>query len=74
VDHGPIIVQVAVPVSPEEDTETVRRRILAQEHRIYVHAIQWFAEERVRVVGRKAIIEGRAPIGTEALVSPPLRT
>jgi len=34
VDHGPILVQAAVPVQPGESVEELRRRILAQEHRI----------------------------------------
>jgi phosphoribosylglycinamide formyltransferase-1 len=72
VDHGPILVQAAVPIVPGEDTDTVRRRILAQEHRIYPFAIQLFAEGRVRVDGRRIEISGRGVPGEECLISPPL--
>lgn len=72
VDHGPIILQAAVPVAAGEDAETVRLRILEQEHRIYPHAIQLYAEGRLEVDGRRVRIRGLAPIGAEALVSPPL--
>lgn len=72
VDHGPIIVQAAVPVVPGEDHDSVRRRILAQEHRIYPYAIQLFAEGRVRIEGRTVVVDGRAPAGDQCLISPPL--
>ncbi|RMF20231.1 MAG: phosphoribosylglycinamide formyltransferase [Deltaproteobacteria bacterium] len=72
VDHGPIIIQAAVPVVPGEGAEEVRRRILAQEHRIFPYAIQLFAEDRVRVEGRFVRISGRPTPGDEALVSPPI--
>lgn len=72
VDHGPILVQAAVPVAPGEDAETVRRRILAVEHRIYPHALQLVAEGRVDVDGRIVRVKGRAPIGAECLISPPI--
>lgn len=72
VDHGPIILQGAVPVVPGEDAETIRRRILAVEHRIYPEAIRLIAEGRVTVQDRYVCIEGRAPVGDECLISPPL--
>ena len=71
VDHGPIIVQAAVPVLPEDDAEALRRRILEQEHRIYPYAIQLFAQRRIRVEGRKVVISGQGVVATDqALISP----
>ncbi len=58
VDHGPIIVQAAVPVLDIDTEETLSARILEQEHRIYPLAIQWFAEGRLKIMGRRVIIEG----------------
>ena len=72
VDHGPIILQGAVPVVPGEDTETIRRRILAVEHRIYPEALRLIAEGRVTVEGRFVRIHGREAVGAECLISPPL--
>ena len=60
VDHGPIIIQAAVPVLEGDTEETLSARILEQEHRIYPQAIQWFAEGRLKVTGRRVIIEGGA--------------
>ena len=58
VDHGPIIVQAAVPVAPDDNVETLRARILEQEHRIYPLAIQLFAEGRIEIDGRVVRIRG----------------
>lgn len=72
VDHGPVILQGAVPVAPGEDTDTIRRRILAVEHRLYPEALRLIAERRIEVDGRHVRILGRRPIGDECLFSPPL--
>ena len=49
LDAGPIILQAGVEVAPGDTAETLRRRVLEQEHRIYSRAIQWFADNRRRV-------------------------
>jgi phosphoribosylglycinamide formyltransferase-1 len=56
LDSGPIIIQSAVPVVDEDTNETLSARILAQEHVIYSQAIQYIAEERVSVEGRRVKI------------------
>jgi phosphoribosylglycinamide formyltransferase-1 len=73
-DHGPIIIQAAVPVLQTDDGEALAQRILRHEHRIYPQAIQWFAQGRVRVEGRRVFIEGAGePTWQDgALISPPL--
>jgi phosphoribosylglycinamide formyltransferase-1 len=60
-DHGPIIVQGAVAVSPDDTEETLRDRILAVEHEIYPVAIQLFAEGRLSVSGRRVVVGGPQP-------------
>ncbi len=57
-DTGPVIVQAVVPVEPDDTEETLARRILAQEHRIYPQAIHWFAEGRLSVQGRRVAVAG----------------
>lgn len=61
VDHGPIIIQAAVPVRAGDTEATLAARVLRQEHRIYPLAIRWFVERRlvienglVRVNGAEA--------------------
>jgi phosphoribosylglycinamide formyltransferase-1 len=56
VDQGPIILQTAVPVYPEDTEESLSARILEQEHRILPQAIQYFAEGRLKVLGRRVVI------------------
>ena len=71
-DHGPIVIQAAVPVFDDDSEETLAARILAEEHRIYPEAICLFAESRVRVEGRHVRILEQSPILERALVNPPL--
>jgi len=44
LDHGPIVIQAAVPVLPRDDETTLAARVLAEEHRIYPQAARWFLE------------------------------
>ena len=76
-DRGPIIIQAAVPVIPGDTEETLGSRILAQEHRIYPQAIQWFAEGRFRIEGRKVDLDppSRGSYDDQeagVIISPPL--
>ncbi len=47
VDMGPVIVQRAVPVLDDDDAESLRARILVQEHEAYVEALVAISEGRV---------------------------
>ena len=49
LDQGPIVIQAAVPVMPGDDAAQLAARVLAQEHRIYPRAVQWFCEGRLRI-------------------------
>jgi phosphoribosylglycinamide formyltransferase-1 len=57
LDHGPIVLQGAVPVLEDDDEETLSARILKEEHRLYPEAIALVLDGRVRVSGRRAVIE-----------------
>lgn len=72
-DHGPILLQTAVPVLPDDDEDSLHRRIQRQEHRAYAAAIQLIAEGRVRVEGRRVVITGAAPDPDAALTNPTVR-
>jgi phosphoribosylglycinamide formyltransferase-1 len=56
-DTGPIVLQVTVPVRPEDTEATLSERILAEEHRIYPEAVRLFAEGRLQVEGRRVRIK-----------------
>jgi phosphoribosylglycinamide formyltransferase-1 len=62
VDAGPIIVQGALAVRPDDTPETLATRVLALEHRCYPHALELVASGRARVVNERVVIDGaRAP-------------
>lgn len=52
VDHGPIILQEAVAITPRDTEASLLARIHRVEHRLYPQAIRLVLEGRVRVVGR----------------------
>ncbi|MDQ7006166.1 MAG: phosphoribosylglycinamide formyltransferase [Acidobacteriota bacterium] len=60
VDHGPTIVQAAVPVLPDDTEQSLSTRILEQEHRVYPLALKWLCQGRVRVEQGRAVLEGEA--------------
>ena len=63
VDHGPIILQVGVPLLDEDTVETFSERILEQEHRAYTEAVKLFFEGRLRVVGRRVFVSADGASG-----------
>ena len=56
VDHGPILLQEAVPILPGDDEGTLHDRIKGVEHRLYPEAIRLIAAGRVRIDGRRVTI------------------
>ena len=71
LDHGPIVIQAAVPVLPGDSEETLAARVLQQEHRIYPQAVRWFMEDRIRLNGNQVEVTG-ATVSEVALFSPGL--
>ena len=71
LDHGPVIIQAAVPVLDGDDEATLAARVLRQEHRIYPQAVRWFAEGRLRLAGDHVRLAGEAA-GGGVLVAPEL--
>jgi phosphoribosylglycinamide formyltransferase 1 len=57
LDSGAIIAQAAVPVLDSDTPETLAARVLAAEHRIYPLALKLLAQERVRVVDGRCLID-----------------
>jgi len=60
MDAGPIIVQAAVPVHPDDDADRLAARVLEAEHRCYPLALRLIAAGRVRVDGERVIVDGAA--------------
>ena len=57
VDSGPIIAQAAVPVLETDDEESLHNRIQVEEHKLYPEVIKWYAQGKLKIEGRKVIIE-----------------
>jgi phosphoribosylglycinamide formyltransferase 1 len=55
-DHGPIILQRVVPVLEDDTPDSLAARIFEEECEAYPQAIQWFAEGRLRIEGRRVRI------------------
>ena len=59
VDGGPVIIQAAVPVLPDDVPETLAERVLREEHRIYPKAIGWFLAGRLSVENGRVLLDGQ---------------
>jgi phosphoribosylglycinamide formyltransferase-1 len=56
LDHGPIVIQAAVPVRADDTPAALAARVLAQEHVVYPRAVRWFLD------GRLVVEEGRVHV------------
>lgn len=72
LDHGPVVLQAAVPVLDGDDEAALAARVLAQEHQLYPLAVRWFAEGRLRLEDGKVRLDSPQD-ESGALVSPALR-
>lgn len=59
LDHGPVVIQAAVPVLDCDDEDSLAARILRQEHRIYPQAVRWFVE------GKLSLVDGKVRLAAE---------
>lgn len=73
VDAGPIIIQAMVPVLDDDTEGRLAERILAEEHKIYPQALQWIAEGRLHLKGRRVFLDGAHIVGDTGVTHrPPL--
>jgi phosphoribosylglycinamide formyltransferase-1 len=61
LDHGPIVIQSAVPVRSSDTEATLAARVLATEHRIYPLAVRWFVDSRLNLDGERVVQCGGEP-------------
>ena len=69
MDSGPIIVQAAVPIAPDDHAASLAARVLEQEHVIYPFAVRLIAEGRVGIEDELVSVDGAAA-ALGATVSP----
>jgi phosphoribosylglycinamide formyltransferase-1 len=72
LDHGPVIIQAAVPVLDSDDEDSLSARVLRQEHRVYPQAVRWFAEGKLSLEGGRVRLSADVD-DSAALISPVLR-
>ena len=61
LDHGPIVLQSAVPVRAGDDAAALAARILETEHVIYPRAVRWFVEGRLALDGQRVTLTPPEP-------------
>lgn len=59
LDSGPIILQGAVPIEPNDTPLTLKERVHLMEHNVYPQAIAWFAQHRISMQGDIALLDGK---------------
>jgi phosphoribosylglycinamide formyltransferase 1 len=70
MDTGPIIIQAVVPILDNDTEDSLSERILRQEHKIYSHAIQLYAEGRLTIDGRRVSVINGITESSEFLINP----
>jgi phosphoribosylglycinamide formyltransferase-1 len=72
LDHGPVIIQAAVPVLDTDTEDSLAARVLSQEHLVYPQAVRWFAEDKLTLEnGRVRLVADLAD--RAVLISPEIR-
>jgi phosphoribosylglycinamide formyltransferase-1 len=56
LDHGPIVLQAAVPVADSDTAQTLSARILREEHRLYSEALRLLLTRPWRIVDRRVVL------------------
>lgn len=56
-DHGPIVLQAAVPLKSDDSDASLSARILEQEHRLYPEAVKFFFQNRLVLDGRRVRVD-----------------
>lgn len=59
LDRGPIILQEAVDIDPDDSVEELEGKIHKVEHKIYPEAVKYFCEDRLEIDGRRVKILNR---------------
>lgn len=61
LDHGPIVIQAAVPVAAGDDEKRLAARVLECEHIIYPRAVRWFVQGRLALDGMRVTVTPPEP-------------
>lgn len=72
LDHGPIIMQAAIPVLADDTEHTLAARILRQEHRIFPQAVRWLCSGRIELGPNGRVTDHERNTACDPLISPAL--
>ncbi|ABL02047.1 phosphoribosylglycinamide formyltransferase [Candidatus Ruthia magnifica str. Cm (Calyptogena magnifica)] len=59
LDGGPIIAQVSVDVFDTDTTESLAKRVLLEEHKLFHKVIHWFTQGRLKLEKNHATLDGK---------------
>ena len=72
LDHGPIIIQAAVPVLSSDSAQNLAARVLKEEHSIYTQAIRWLCTGQVALNTEGKVAYTQKQANGASLISPNL--
>lgn len=58
LDGGPVVNRAIIDVDSSDTAESLGKRVLEQEHKIYPEAVGWFANGRLQLNGNQAMLDG----------------
>ncbi|HUX89364.1 MAG TPA: phosphoribosylglycinamide formyltransferase [Gallionellaceae bacterium] len=70
LDHGPIIIQAAVPVLSHDTPQSLAARVLKEEHPIYIQAIRWLCSDQVTLNAAGRVVCHHQEHAAAALIAP----
>ncbi|BBB22339.1 phosphoribosylglycinamide formyltransferase 1 [Abyssogena phaseoliformis symbiont OG214] len=59
LDGGPIIAQASVEVIDTDTTESLAKRVLLEEHKLFLKVIHWFTQGRLKLEKNHAMLDGK---------------
>lgn len=74
LDHGPIIIQAAVPVLDHDTVQTLAERVLKQEHIIYAQAISRLCTNQVTLNTQGKVISNQTELANTVLIAPKMES
>ncbi|MBI5626382.1 MAG: phosphoribosylglycinamide formyltransferase [Nitrosomonadales bacterium] len=72
LDHGPIIIQAAVPVLQDDTEQTLAAKVLYEEHRIYPQAVRWLCTDQIELNEHGQVVFRQRKQSGHTLISPEL--
>ena len=58
LDAGPVILQGRLPITSEDDAESLQNRVHKIEHQLYPLAVKWFCQDRLTINNGKVLLDG----------------